>query len=147
VSGLQEYSETLRSFMPLAIKDVSVSSAPNPHVFVTLDTVAQSEQSGVTDGLYGNDVCGWGGNAEYQLGNGKRSNLAVPQHLAPLTGKIIPTSREASLTAGTVSPRPITDYHCTQRFLLSDICNQSPRLVYANAPLATSTSLWSGRCI
>jgi len=103
VSGLQEYSETLKAFIPLEIKSVSVSSSPNAHIFATLNTVTQSEQSGVTDGLYGDDVCAWGGNADYQLGNGKRSNLAVPQHLPPITGKIDPATREASVNAGTVS--------------------------------------------
>ena len=102
MSGLQEYSEALASFIPLEIKDVSVASSPTAHIFATLNTVTQSEQSGVVDGKYGNDVCAWGANIDYQLGNGKRSNLAVPQHLPPMTGKVDPDSREASMTAGTV---------------------------------------------
>jgi hypothetical protein len=47
-----------------------------------------------------------GANVDYNLGTGKRSNLAVPQHLSPLAGKIDAESREASMTAGTVRVYP-----------------------------------------
>jgi hypothetical protein len=33
---------------------------------------------------FGRDVMVWGHNAAFQLGNRKRSNLSVPQHLPPL---------------------------------------------------------------
>lgn len=49
------------------------------HVAVVLDTV---ESQGHT--AFGRDVMVFGHNAAYQLGTGKRSNLAVPQHLHPL---------------------------------------------------------------
>ena len=64
----------------------------------------------------------WGGNGEflfimqsrwlmrsvdYQLGNGKRSSLAVPQHLPPLVQRLVDPSgavaAEAGLSSGTVS--------------------------------------------
>lgn len=63
----------------------------------------------------------WGGNGEflfimqsrwlmrsvdYQLGNGKRSSLAVPQHLPPLVQRLVDPSgavaAEAGLSSGTV---------------------------------------------
>lgn len=47
-----------------------------------------------------------GANVDYNLGTGKRSNVAVPQHLSPLAGKIDAESREASMTAGTVRVYP-----------------------------------------
>lgn len=44
---------------------------------------------------------------DYQLGNGKRSSLAVPQHLPPLVQRLVdPTgaiAAEAGLSSGTVS--------------------------------------------
>ena len=50
----------------------------------------------------------WGGNVDYQLGNGKRSSLAVPQHLPPvvkkmvLDGKEAVASAESGISSGTV---------------------------------------------
>lgn len=46
--------------------------------------------------------------ADYQLGNGKRSSLAVPQHLPPLINRLsaglsAETRRETSMSSGTVS--------------------------------------------
>jgi hypothetical protein len=44
---------------------------------------------------------------DYQLGNGKRSSLAVPQHIPQLIQRAAPDSaiaaREAALSSGTVS--------------------------------------------
>lgn len=103
VSGLQEYSEKLQSFIPLEIKNVSVSPSTSAQIFATLHTVMHSDAQGVLDGKYGNDVMAFGANQDYQLGNGKRSNLAVPQHLPPL--RVMPATeglREASMGSGTV---------------------------------------------
>lgn len=47
---------------------------------------------------FGRDVMVWGSNIGCQLGNGKRSNLAVPQHLPPLPP---PTSAAALLPGST----------------------------------------------
>lgn len=47
----------------------------------------------------------WGGNSDYQLGNGKRSSLAVPQHLPALVPREIQKieeRRESSMSSGTV---------------------------------------------
>ncbi|KAJ9108898.1 hypothetical protein QFC21_000219 [Naganishia friedmannii] len=118
VSGLQEYSEASQSFVPLDIAKVSVSSSPTPHVFATLHTVALSDATGVQQKMYGNDCMTWGAGGEYQLGNSKRSNLAVPQHLPPLksparglidalgNGDATPESRAKTFGSGTVSPMP-----------------------------------------
>ena len=70
----------------------------------------------------GRDVMVWGGNGEchiyqsrssmtfavdYQLGNGRRSSLAVPQHLPPLVPNILEAlqagAKETDLSSGTVS--------------------------------------------
>ncbi|KAL7422857.1 hypothetical protein Q5752_002153 [Cryptotrichosporon argae] len=107
VSGLQEYSEKAKAFLPLPVHAVSISPAPLGHVFAVLDTVSHADQDGVKRGIYGKDVMVWGGNADYQLGNGKRSSLAVPQHLPPLVSRLgVASSKEASLSSGTPSPMP-----------------------------------------
>lgn len=95
------------------IRSISISSSPNPHVAATLHTVKLSERSGVDAGIYGNDVMVWGSGGDYQLGNGKRSNIAVPQHLAALkiSGKVVDREeagsegvlKEARIGSGTVS--------------------------------------------
>jgi hypothetical protein len=103
-------SEAAKSFIPIQIYNMAISQSPSPHAIVTLNTVAQSEAKGVSEGKYGNDVMVWGesnmfhstkkglgeaqyplpivtgAGGDYQLGNGKRSNLAVPQCLPPLAG-------------------------------------------------------------
>ena len=111
-------SEATQSFVPLDIAKVSVSSSPTPHVFATLHTVALSDAAGVQSKMYGNDCMAWGAGTDYQLGNGKRSNLSVPQHLPPLKGAAkgvidalgnsdsVPAARETTMGSGTVSPMP-----------------------------------------
>ncbi|CAO1629906.1 unnamed protein product [Parajaminaea phylloscopi] len=77
VSGLMEFSERTNLTHPVPIHTISVGRPG--HVAVVLDTVE-------TEGhvAFGRDVMVFGHNAAYQLGTGKRSNLAVPQHLHPL---------------------------------------------------------------
>lgn len=43
---------------------------------------------------FGNDVFMFGHNSDYQLGTGKRSNLAIPQHIGPLPYKLTQTVKE-----------------------------------------------------
>jgi hypothetical protein len=77
VSGLSEYDESIQSIRGIGIHDVSVNST---HVAVVLD---DSVTDPITKQSFGNDVFVFGHNAEYQLGTGKRSNLAIPQHIPP----------------------------------------------------------------
>ncbi|KAK0548618.1 hypothetical protein OC845_003487 [Tilletia horrida] len=77
VSGLQEYSERTGKIHPVDMHSISVGSPG--HVALVLDTVDHDTHS-----AFGRDVNVWGSNAAYQLGTGKRNNLAVPQHLPPL---------------------------------------------------------------
>ena len=46
--------------------------------------LADSVQDPISKITFGNDVFVFGHNADYQLGTGKRSNLAIPQHIPPL---------------------------------------------------------------
>ncbi|KAK9894365.1 RCC1/BLIP-II [Cystobasidium minutum MCA 4210] len=78
VSGLSEFDESIQSVRGIGIEDVSVNST---HVAVVLADSAQDPISKIT---FGNDVFVFGHNADYQLGTGKRSNLAIPQHIPPL---------------------------------------------------------------
>ncbi|WWD16449.1 hypothetical protein CI109_100875 [Kwoniella shandongensis] len=112
ISGLQEYSEKLKTFLPIGIHSLSISPSTNTHVYATLDTVTLADQTGVKEGRYGKDVMAWGANVDYQIGNGKRSSTAIPQHLPPIGPKAIealsisPELPEAALSSGTQSPMP-----------------------------------------
>ncbi|KAI0315840.1 RCC1/BLIP-II [Amylostereum chailletii] len=71
VSGLLEYSEKTNNLQPIVPQTMSVS--PDGHVLLTLDTRAQAGPGGG-----GRDLIAWGTNYEYQLGNGRRTSVAVP---------------------------------------------------------------------
>lgn len=77
VSGLLEFSEVTQKTHPVPIHTISVGKPGS--VAVVLDTVEQEGHQ-----AFGRDVMVFGHNAAFQLGTGKRSNLAVPQHLQPL---------------------------------------------------------------
>ncbi|ETS63172.1 hypothetical protein PaG_02952 [Moesziomyces aphidis] len=79
VSGLIEFSEATGQTHPVPIHSISVGKPG--HVALVLDTVEPDGHM-----AFGRDVMVWGANAGFQLGVGKRSNLAVPQHLKPLPG-------------------------------------------------------------
>lgn len=96
LSGLTEYNEATQAATALAIHNVCVSPAPSTHVFAVLDTVAQADAKGLKEGLFGKDVMVWGGNGDYQLGNGKRSSVATPQHLPSLIPHAIDTMVQKS---------------------------------------------------
>ncbi|OCF31640.1 hypothetical protein I316_06645 [Kwoniella heveanensis BCC8398] len=117
ISGLQEYSEKAKTFLPIGIHNLAISSSPNTHVYATLDTVTLADAKGVKEGIYGKDVMAWGANVDYQIGNGKRSSTAIPQHLPPIGPKAIDAlsispqsgvagAAEAQLSSGTQSPMP-----------------------------------------
>ncbi|KAK7043637.1 hypothetical protein VNI00_008248 [Paramarasmius palmivorus] len=68
VSGLLEYNDLKRSLQPIPPHAITVS--PTGHVLLTLDT-SNPEGSG-------RDLVAWGKNYDSELGNGKRSSVAVP---------------------------------------------------------------------
>lgn len=78
VSGLTEFSEATQSLRNIPIDKVSISAT---HAAITLGNALYDT---ATKQYFGNDVFVVGHNADYQLGTGKRSNLAVPQHIGPL---------------------------------------------------------------
>ncbi|KAF8631424.1 hypothetical protein AX17_005101 [Amanita inopinata Kibby_2008] len=79
VSGLLEYNDQTRALQPISPQSVAVS--PSGHVLLTLDT------SKSPDGVGGRDLIVWGRNIDGELGNGKRSGLAVPTALEGARGE------------------------------------------------------------
>ncbi|CAD6975745.1 unnamed protein product [Tilletia controversa] len=91
VSGLQEYSDRTGRIHPVDMYSISIGSPG--HVALVLDTADTHTHS-----AYGRDVNVWGSNGAYQLGTGKRNNLAVPQHLRPLPPLTPSEGAEAPVT-------------------------------------------------
>ncbi|THH13845.1 hypothetical protein EW146_g6425 [Bondarzewia mesenterica] len=75
VSGLLEFSEKTNNLQPITPRSLSV--APDGHVLLTLDTISQAGPGGG-----GQDLFAWGSNYDYQVGNGKRTSIAVPATLS-----------------------------------------------------------------
>jgi alpha-tubulin suppressor-like RCC1 family protein len=84
LSGLFEYDEKKNVVIPIRIAQISVGST---HASAVLDNVTYldaSEKSSENDTNWGADVLWWGGNEFYQLGTGKRNNVATPMYIRPL---------------------------------------------------------------
>ncbi|KAF9452253.1 RCC1/BLIP-II [Macrolepiota fuliginosa MF-IS2] len=73
VSGLLQYSDRTKQLEPITPTEVVIS--PTGHVLVALDSSAESH------GVGGQDLMVWGKNYDYELGNGKKSSLAMPATL------------------------------------------------------------------
>ena len=87
LSGLFEFDESRNRVAPIRLKRLSVGST---HASATMDNVTHvkagtsSSTDSRNDTNWGADVLWWGGNENYQLGTGKRNNLALPGYIAPL---------------------------------------------------------------
>ena len=87
LSGLFEFDESKSTVIPIRLKRLSVGST---HASATMDNVTHvmagtsSSTDSSNDTNWGADVVWWGGNENYQLGMGKRNNLALPGYIAPL---------------------------------------------------------------
>lgn len=84
LSGLFEYDEVKRVTIPIRMAHISVGST---HVSAIMDNVTYldaNEKGTENDTNWGADVLWWGGNEYYQLGSGKRNNVATPQYIRPL---------------------------------------------------------------
>ena len=87
LSGLFEWDETNNTAVPIRLKRLSIGST---HASATMDNVThvRAGTSSATDSRndtnWGADVLWWGGNEYFQLGMGKRNNVAVPGYIAPL---------------------------------------------------------------
>ena len=78
VSGLTEFNESTQTIQSIPVESVSIAST---HAAIVLGNALHDP---VTKQYFGHDVFLVGHNADYQLGTGKRSNLAIPQHIGPL---------------------------------------------------------------
>jgi alpha-tubulin suppressor-like RCC1 family protein len=84
LSGLFEYDEINKKTIPIRVASISVGST---HASATLDNVTYLQASDKTtenDTNWGADCLWWGGNEFYQLGTGKRNNVATPVYIRPL---------------------------------------------------------------
>lgn len=87
LSGLFEFDESNDTVVPIRLKRLSVGST---HASATMDNVThvKAGTSWFTDSRndtnWGADVLWWGGNENFQLGMGKRNNIALPGYIAPL---------------------------------------------------------------
>jgi alpha-tubulin suppressor-like RCC1 family protein len=83
LSGLREFDEKTNSVRPIHVKNLSVGST---HAAAVLDNATSTATNAGSeyDTNYGADVLWWGGNENYQLGTGKRSNVATPIYIPPL---------------------------------------------------------------
>ncbi|KAL9045328.1 MAG: hypothetical protein Q9214_001609 [Letrouitia sp. 1 TL-2023] len=87
LSGLFEFDESSNQVVPIRLRSLSVGSN---HVSATMDNVTQvqagtkASTDSANDTNWGADVLWWGGNESYQLGTGKRNNVALPAYIAPL---------------------------------------------------------------
>lgn len=84
LSGLFEYDEKQDKVVPIRLARISVGST---HACAVLDNVTHveaHETSSENDTNWGADILWWGGNEYYQLGTGKRNNVANPTYIPPL---------------------------------------------------------------
>lgn len=89
LSNLFEYDEKANALIPIRLKRLSVGAT---HVGATMGNFTHvragpsSSADSANDTNWGADVLWWGGNEFFQLGLGKRNNIATPLYLAPLDG-------------------------------------------------------------
>lgn len=84
LSGLFEYDEKKRTVIPIRMAQISVGSTHASAIMDNVTYLDASEQGTENDTNWGADVLWWGGNEFYQLGSGKRNNVATPQYIRPL---------------------------------------------------------------
>lgn len=87
LSGLFEFDETANTVVPIRLKRLSVGST---HASATMDNVTHvraglsSATDSPNDTNWGADVLWWGSSEFFQLGLGKRNNVATPTYIKPL---------------------------------------------------------------
>jgi len=84
LSGLFEWDEKKHTAVPIRMSQISVGSTHVSAVLKNVTYLDASEKSSENDTNYGADVLWWGGNEFYQLGTGRRNNVATPLYIKPL---------------------------------------------------------------
>lgn len=101
-SGLFEYDEPKNTVIPIRLATISVGST---HAAAIMDNVASTivtnRSSKLTDNdtNWGRDILFWGNNEFYQIGSGKRNNLATPTYIQPMD-QAAELERAAGVAAG-----------------------------------------------
>ncbi|KAJ4365818.1 hypothetical protein N0V83_008439 [Neocucurbitaria cava] len=86
-SGLFEWDEAKHTVIPIRLASISVGAT---HAAAVMDNVASVAVAGRAKKLtdndtnWGRDILFWGNNEFYQIGSGKRSNVATPTYIQPL---------------------------------------------------------------
>lgn len=86
-SGLFEWDEIKNTAIPIRLSTISVGAT---HAAAVLDNVVSVVVSGRRKNLtendtnWGRDILFWGNNEFYQIGSGKRNNVATPTYIQPL---------------------------------------------------------------
>ncbi|GAP90711.1 putative rRNA processing protein [Rosellinia necatrix] len=86
LSGLSEFDEKTNSVVPIRVASLSIGSTHAAAVMKNRTRVEASSKTSDQDINYGADVLWWGGNEHYQLGTGRRNNIATPIYIGPLDG-------------------------------------------------------------
>ena len=84
LSGLFEYDEQAKTVIPIRMSRISVGATHASAVMDNVTYLDASEKGTENDTNWGADVLFWGGNEYYQLGSGKRNNVATPTYIRPL---------------------------------------------------------------
>ncbi|KAI0904475.1 regulator of chromosome condensation 1/beta-lactamase-inhibitor protein II [Ustulina deusta] len=86
LSGLSEFDEKTNSVVPIRLAYLSIGSTHAAAVMKNATRVNASDKTSDQDTNWGSDVLWWGGNEYYQLGTGRRNNVATPIYIGPLDG-------------------------------------------------------------
>ncbi|KAJ2999258.1 hypothetical protein NUW58_g53 [Xylaria curta] len=86
LSGLSEFDEKTNSVVPIRLAYMSIGSTHAAAVMKNVTHVDASDKTSDQDTNWGADVLWWGGNEHYQLGTGRRNNVATPMYIGPLDG-------------------------------------------------------------
>ncbi|KAF2500786.1 mitochondrial protein-like protein Fmp25 [Lophium mytilinum] len=84
LSGLFEYDEKTNSVVPIRLSRFSVGANHAAAVMDNVTHLAASKWSSENDTNWGADILFFGNNEYYQLGTGKRNNVAQPVYIQPL---------------------------------------------------------------
>ncbi|MCJ1477063.1 hypothetical protein MMC13_005734 [Lambiella insularis] len=87
LSSLYEYDEPTSSVVPIRLARLSVGSTHAAATMKNVTHLGAHSGSSENDTNWGADVLWWGGNEYYQLGTGKRNNVAQPVYIRPLDAK------------------------------------------------------------
>jgi alpha-tubulin suppressor-like RCC1 family protein len=84
LSGLFEYDEPTSSTVPIRLASLTVGSTHASAVMKNITYLDASASTSTDDTNWGADIVFWGGNEHFQLGTGKRNNVAQPVYIQPL---------------------------------------------------------------